>query len=295
MSYVELAAADVLSRARAGAGCCQAVPAAAVRDRRVRRRAGVRARRAARAVDRAVFAARRRTSPRSSPTRPASTCSAPTSSAATCSHGSSGARARRSWRACSRRCSRWRSRVPIGLVAGYYRGWVDPVISRLTDVLLAFPFLILAVGLAAILGPSLLNATIALGHRRRARAHPRRARRDARAARGGLRARGGRERRGRRRDPLPPHRPEHDLDAARPGDGDDPGRDHRRGGALVPRPRRPAADAVLGRDADRRAELPLAGAAARGLSRGSRSSSARSSFNLLGDGLRDILDPRTTR
>jgi len=53
--------------------------------------------------------------------------------------------------------------VPIGLIAGYYRGWVDTVIARLTDVLLAFPFLILAVGLAAILGPSLLNATIALG------------------------------------------------------------------------------------------------------------------------------------
>jgi peptide/nickel transport system permease protein len=53
--------------------------------------------------------------------------------------------------------------VPVGLVAGYYRGWIDPVISRITDALLAFPFLILAVGLAAILGPSLLNATIALG------------------------------------------------------------------------------------------------------------------------------------
>jgi peptide/nickel transport system permease protein len=53
--------------------------------------------------------------------------------------------------------------VPIGLIAGYYRGWIDPVISRVTDVLLAFPFLILAVGLAAILGPSLTNATLALG------------------------------------------------------------------------------------------------------------------------------------
>jgi peptide/nickel transport system permease protein len=52
--------------------------------------------------------------------------------------------------------------VPIGLIAGYYRGWVDPVIGRLTDVLLAFPFLILAVGLAAILGPSLSNATLAI-------------------------------------------------------------------------------------------------------------------------------------
>jgi peptide/nickel transport system permease protein len=53
--------------------------------------------------------------------------------------------------------------VPVGMAAGYYRGWVDTVIARLTDVLLAFPFLILAVGLAAILGPSLLNATLALG------------------------------------------------------------------------------------------------------------------------------------
>jgi peptide/nickel transport system permease protein len=53
--------------------------------------------------------------------------------------------------------------VPIGVIAGYYRGWIDAVIARLTDVLLAFPFLIIAVGLAAILGPSLTNATIALG------------------------------------------------------------------------------------------------------------------------------------
>jgi peptide/nickel transport system permease protein len=53
--------------------------------------------------------------------------------------------------------------VPIGTVAGYYRGWIDPVIARVTDVLLAFPFLVVAVGLAAILGPSLTNATIALG------------------------------------------------------------------------------------------------------------------------------------
>lgn len=53
--------------------------------------------------------------------------------------------------------------VPIGLVAGFYRGWADTVISRLADVVLSFPFLILAVGLAAILGPSLTNAVLALG------------------------------------------------------------------------------------------------------------------------------------
>jgi peptide/nickel transport system permease protein len=52
--------------------------------------------------------------------------------------------------------------VPLGLLAGFY-GFLDPVVSRFTDTLLAFPFLILAVGLAAILGPSLTTATIAIG------------------------------------------------------------------------------------------------------------------------------------
>jgi peptide/nickel transport system permease protein len=52
--------------------------------------------------------------------------------------------------------------VPLGLAAGYFRGW-DAVIGRFTDLLLAFPFLILAVGLAAIRGASLGNAAVALG------------------------------------------------------------------------------------------------------------------------------------
>ena len=53
--------------------------------------------------------------------------------------------------------------VPIGMVAGYLGGWVDAVISRLTDAMLAVPFLILAIALAAFLGPSLGNAMIAIG------------------------------------------------------------------------------------------------------------------------------------
>jgi peptide/nickel transport system permease protein len=52
--------------------------------------------------------------------------------------------------------------VPLGLLAGFY-GWLDPIVSRLTDTLLSFPFLVLAVGLAAILGPSLMTATVAIG------------------------------------------------------------------------------------------------------------------------------------
>ena len=52
--------------------------------------------------------------------------------------------------------------TPLGLVAGYWR-WLDGIVSRVTDVMLAFPFLIIAVALAAISGPSLGNAVVALG------------------------------------------------------------------------------------------------------------------------------------
>ena len=53
--------------------------------------------------------------------------------------------------------------VPIGLLAGYAGRWPDALISRITDAMLATPFLILAIALAAFLGPSLTNAMIAIG------------------------------------------------------------------------------------------------------------------------------------
>jgi len=53
--------------------------------------------------------------------------------------------------------------VPIGMAAGYLGRWVDALISRITDAVLACPFLILAIALAAFLGPSLTNAMIAIG------------------------------------------------------------------------------------------------------------------------------------
>ena len=53
--------------------------------------------------------------------------------------------------------------VPIGLIAGYAGGKVDMLISRIVDAALACPFLILAIALAAFLGPSLTNAMIAIG------------------------------------------------------------------------------------------------------------------------------------
>ncbi len=53
--------------------------------------------------------------------------------------------------------------VPFGLMAGYFGGWTDSAISRFTEALLAIPFLILAIALAAFLGPSLVNAMVAIG------------------------------------------------------------------------------------------------------------------------------------
>jgi len=53
--------------------------------------------------------------------------------------------------------------VPLGLLSGYRGGFIDALISRITDAMLACPFLILAIALAAFLGPSLGNAMIAIG------------------------------------------------------------------------------------------------------------------------------------
>ncbi|WP_457573821.1 ABC transporter permease subunit [Desulfolithobacter sp.] len=52
--------------------------------------------------------------------------------------------------------------VFLGLMAGYFRGWVDTLIMRVMDVVLAFPSLLLALVLVALLGPSLINAMIAI-------------------------------------------------------------------------------------------------------------------------------------
>jgi peptide/nickel transport system permease protein len=54
--------------------------------------------------------------------------------------------------------------VPIGLISGYVRGWLDEVvIMRLTDAMMAFPVIVLALAFTAALGPSLQTAMIAIG------------------------------------------------------------------------------------------------------------------------------------
>lgn len=50
----------------------------------------------------------------------------------------------------------------VGLAAGYYGGWVDAVVGRIIDVIIAFPFLVLVIAIVAMLGPGLINLYIAL-------------------------------------------------------------------------------------------------------------------------------------
>lgn len=52
--------------------------------------------------------------------------------------------------------------VILGTVTGYYRGWLDDVISRLADLLMAFPLLIFAIGVMAMMGPGFRNLILAL-------------------------------------------------------------------------------------------------------------------------------------
>lgn len=53
--------------------------------------------------------------------------------------------------------------TPLGVIAGYYGGWIDEIIMRVVDVFLAFPPLLLAIFLAAVLGPGLFNMVLAIG------------------------------------------------------------------------------------------------------------------------------------
>ena len=102
----------------------------------------------------------------------ARSCSAPTRSAAT----SSRAYLRRPLLAADRRRSSSTLSLSVGivlgLVAGFARGWVETLIMRLMDIILALPSLLLAIVIVAILGPGLINAMIAVAIVLPAALHP---------------------------------------------------------------------------------------------------------------------------
>ena len=146
--------------------------------------------------------------------------------------------------------------VPFGLLSGYRGGFIDALISRITDAMLACPFLILAIALAAFLGPSLGNAMIAIGitttpifvRLTRGQVMSVKVEDYVEAAR----AMGNPRWRIALFHILPNIMPALLVQATLV----DRGRDHRRGGAVVPGTGPAAAGAVLGQHAERRAALP---------------------------------------
>lgn len=53
--------------------------------------------------------------------------------------------------------------ILVGLVSGYYGGWIDSILMRMIDIMLAFPGILLALAIVSILGPSITNLMIAVG------------------------------------------------------------------------------------------------------------------------------------
>lgn len=53
--------------------------------------------------------------------------------------------------------------IILGLISGYYRGWIDAIIMRIMDAVLSFPIILLAIGIMAVLGAGFANLMIALG------------------------------------------------------------------------------------------------------------------------------------
>jgi peptide/nickel transport system permease protein len=181
--------------------------------------------------------------------------------------------------------------VPVGVLAAMAGGWVDSLLMRANDLLLAFPALLLAIMLAAVFGGGTLTAT---GRHRDRHGAGLRAGDPQRSAAGAEhRVRPGRP----RRRPQPAgHRlaaraAQRRRDARGAGVGVLCDRGAGRGRAELPRLRHPAADAVLGPHAAGVAGVPVRDAAP-GPRAGLAIAVAVLGFNLLGDGLRDRFDPR---
>lgn len=145
--------------------------------------------------------------------------------------------------------------VPLGIVAGYFRGWIDTVVTRLADTLLACPQVMLAIALAMFLGGSLVNASIAIGVStvpvfvRLARAKT--IEESSAVYVEAAVSVGNPTRRLLLRAPASQHR----AAAHRPGGARHRGGDHRRGRVVVPRSWPRTAGAFLGLDVDRRQGL----------------------------------------
>ena len=183
--------------------------------------------------------------------------------------------------------------VGLGVVAGYYTGRISSVIMRLTDILMAFPYILLAIAIVAGLGPGLRNAMVAIAivgfpiYTRLVRGVVLqiRAREFVEAAH----ALGSPDHLILFRHVLPHlYSPDHRRVQPRRRR-----QDPRHLGAELPRPRHPAADRGLGQHARHGPPVRDPAPARRAPARASAIFAMVLALNLVGDALRDLLDPRT--
>ena len=145
--------------------------------------------------------------------------------------------------------------ITVGIFAGYFGGWVDTVISRIIDTALAVPFILLAISLVAILGPSLQNIVLVIALR--PGSFPDGCARGGSSIRKRVCTGGGPLRHDTDPVHLPlPERGFHDHRHRHPVPGPD---DHHRIRTLLPGAGRAASHADVGRNARRRQELPRHG------------------------------------
>ena len=178
----------------------------------------------------------------------------------------------------------------VGITAGFFRGWIGGALMRFTDLMMAFPALLLAIVLAAMFQPSLWIVALVIAlvnwvQIARVIYTETRSLARTRVHRGGARAR---RRQG--AHPLPPHPPashlhDHRVEHARHLHDRAPGSD-----ALLPRHRRAAADAFVGQHHLREPDLLLSAPWLVFIPGGCIVLLALA-FNLLGDALREVLDP----
>ena len=145
--------------------------------------------------------------------------------------------------------------VPLGLAAGYFRGWVDEVLMRAADVLMAIPPIMLGLLVLAVTPPALWKTALAVGFVYIPLIARRRPQRHARPRQRGLRPGGAGARREHRLHPVPRDPAERLAAADRRGEPARHLRDPARLGAELPRARRAAAELRLGPDDRRGARL----------------------------------------
>ena len=179
----------------------------------------------------------------------------------------------------------------VGVTAGFFRGWIGAALMGFTDLMMAFPALLLAIVLAAIFQPSLWIVALVIAHGELGAGGAGHLHRDDGAGGAGVRAGDAGDGGVERAHPRAAHPAAPPADDDRLGDARHLDHGAARGDALLPRHRGAAADRLLGQHHLREPDLLPDARPGWSSFPGAAIVLLALAFNLVGDGLRDVLDP----